>query len=266
MRTSLLAGAAALAFTAWPGPDARAQLPVTDAGSIAQLVQQVTTAKSQLDTLTSQLNTLRDTYSQVASQYSMLTRLANVNQLAPELAQQLRSMPGAGSMGQFLVGQGGIGSLGGVSSLAQQFLNRNTVYLPQATDPNAATLNDRAQQLAGVQAMAMANVQSLDARFDGLDDLKSSLDGADDLQKVASIQARMQAESNVVQTQQAQAQNLLVLAQMQDRAEQQAQDQRARQSADGLFNATRPMSQSQGTQGGTASPALSVPTFTASGP
>jgi flagellar biosynthesis chaperone FliJ len=249
------------------GPGARAQQAVIDLGAITQLAQQVGVAKQQYDTLQSQLGTLRNTYSQVASQYSMLTRLANVNQLAPELAQQLRSMPGSGNMGQFFVGSGSIGSLGGgVSGLAQQFLNRNRVYLPQATDPNAIALNERAQQLAGIQAMAMTNVQSLDARLDGLADLKTSLDSADDLQKVASIQARMQAESNIVQTQQAQAQNLLVMAQMQERAEQQADDQRARQSADGLFNATRPMSQSQGAQGGTPSAALSVPTFAASSP
>ena len=77
--------------------------------------------------------------------------------------------------------------------------------------------------------MAAANLASIEQRQANLNAMQEELQGATDIKQVASISGRIAIESNAIQGQQAQAQNLAALASAQAQADQQAALQSIRQ-------------------------------------
>ncbi|OYV67384.1 MAG: type VI secretion protein [Acidiphilium sp. 21-66-27] len=111
---------------------------------------------------------------------------------------------------------------GNVGSLAQQYYNMNKVYIPTGSDFGSTQIQQGANETANFEAIATQNLQSLEAREQELPQIQSQLNSAKTIQQVASIQARLSAEQNYVQAQQAQAQNLQLLAFEENRAGQEA--------------------------------------------
>ena len=232
----------ALVAAALAAATAHAQIPVTDVGSIAQLVQQVTTAKSQLDTLQQTYNTAQQTYQQVLGTYRVLTGFANPNGMAQGLLQPFVQNPFPSSSGLpgMLTGTTSFASTSSnLGGLAQQFSALNTVYTPSGADGTATRLNQQGTAIANILGMAMQNLQSMQQRATGLVSLQAQLDGAHDIQTVSSINARIGIEQNYIQTQSAQATTLQTAAQMQLAAVQAQAEQKQRQDADSLFANTR---------------------------
>ncbi len=204
----------------------RAQVPVIDGASLAQLVQQLGEAKQQYQELV-------DTYNQLKQTSQALAQLTNVNTLAPQLEQPLMrdSMPDTTMLPGLLDGLSPPSELGGnLGSLAQQYLHQNSVYQPQGQDFQARQMTTEANSIAGVEAVATQNLQSLQAREADLPQIQDALNRASTIQQVASIQARLAAEQDFVQAQTAQAANLQVLAAEQVQARHEAQDEAERQS------------------------------------
>ena len=228
MRHQLLIAVASAAFLAI-GSTAHAEVPVTDARSEASLVQQVMTAGKELASLQQQYNELVATYRQVASQYQMLTRFADPNGLAQELEQPfLRNpLPSVQSLPGMLTSGAGLSG----TPYAQQFLDANRVYTAPTTYQAGRLMNTQANALASIQGTAATNLQSIQERIIGLDDLQNQLNRATTIQQVASINARINAEQNYVAAQQAQAANLQTITEAQIAAQQQAQQQMVRQQA-----------------------------------
>jgi type IV secretion system protein VirB5 len=218
MKKALLAAAAVVACITL-GPGAQAQMAVFDAGNFANTLREVETAASQLAQLNAQLQQMRQ-------QYQMFTSPSNITGMLPALnAPSLQNpMPAASSMPGRIVG-----SANSLSSLGQTFYQMNHVFTATGTDPQANLLNRSAISTANIQGMAAANLASIEQRQASLNDMQTELQNATDIKQVNAINGRIAIESNAIQGQQAQAQNLGALASAQAQADQQAALQSIRQ-------------------------------------
>ena len=230
MKKALLAAAAVVACMTF-GPGAHAQMAVFDAGNFANTLREVQTAASQLAQLNAQLQQMRQ-------QYQMFTSPSNITGMLPALnAPSLQNpMPAASSMpGQI------VGSANSLSSLGQTFYQLNHVFTATGTDPQANLLNRSSISTANIQGIAAANLASIEQRQASLNDMQMELQNATDIKQVNAINGRIAIESNAIQGQQAQAQNLGALASAQAQADQQAALQSIRQGheqAAALFTGT----------------------------
>jgi conjugal transfer/entry exclusion protein len=230
MKKALLAAAAVVACMTF-GPGVQAQMAVFDAGNFANTLREVQTAASQLAQLNAQLQQMRQ-------QYQMFTSPSNITGMLPALnAPSLQNpMPVASSMpGQI------VGSANSLSSLGQTFYQLNHVFTATGTDPQANLLNRSSISTANIQGIAAANLASIEQRQASLNDMQTELQNATDIKQVNAINGRIAIESNAIQGQQAQAQNLGALASAQAQADQQAALQSIRQGheqAAALFTGT----------------------------
>ena len=202
---------------------ARAQIPVTDAGSIAQLVQQVATAGQQLQQLQQQ-------YNQMVQQYNSLAKLTNMGSLEPQLLSPLNQNPMFQDSNQalaFLNGGSGLGGAGQISSYAQTLFNQNHVYTPPGTGFLPSEMTRNANSIAGLMAAAQQLYATAQSRIAGLNGLQAQLNTAHDPKDVLDLQTRLQSEGTFIQNQQQQAQAILTLAQVQQANERERyQEQR----------------------------------------
>lgn len=230
MRKTILATTALAGWFACGGA-ANAQYPVYDNANFGQAVQAVVTAAKQLAQLQAQLQQMRQ-------QYQMFTNPTNITGMFPALnAPSLQNpMPAASAMpGQI------VGSANSLSSLGQTFYNQNHVFTATGTDPQASLLNRSAIGTANIQGIAAANLASIEQRLANLNAMQTELQNATDIKQVDAINGRIAIESNAIQGQQAQAQNLAALASAQAQADQQAALQSIRQGheqAAALFTGT----------------------------
>jgi hypothetical protein len=194
------------------GGAATAQYSVYDSSNFGQAVQAVATAAKELAQLQGQLQQMR-------LQYQMFTNPTNVTGMFPALsAPSLQNpMPPASTMpGQIA------GSTNTLSGTGQTFYNTNHVFTATGTDPQASLLNRSAIATANIQGIATANLASIEQRLANLNAMQTELQNATDIKQVTTINGRIAIESNAIQGQQAQAQNLAVLAAVQAQANQQA--------------------------------------------
>ena len=218
MKKTLLI-ATALASHLLCAPQARAQMAVFDSSNFANTLQEVRTAASQLVQLNAQLDQMRQ-------QYQMFTNPSNITGMLPAL--NMPSLQNAMPSASAITGQIA-GSANTLSSAGQAFYNLNHVYTATGSDPQAVMLNRSAVSTANIQGMASANLASIEQRQASLNDMQAELDNAPDIKQVAAINGRIAIESNAIQGQQAQAQNLAALAAAQAQADQQAALQTTRQ-------------------------------------
>jgi Type IV secretion system proteins len=218
MKKTLLAAAAIGACMTF-GPSAQAQMAVFDAGNFANTLREVQTAANQLTQLNAQLQQMRQ-------QNQMFTNPTNIIGMFPALnAPFLQNpMPAASAMpGQV------VGSTNALSGLGQTFYSLNHVFTATGTDPQASLLNRSSISTANIQGIAAANLASIEQRQAHLNEMQIELQNATDIKQVDAINGRIAIESNAIQGQQAQAQNLLAMASAQAQADQQAALQSIRQ-------------------------------------
>lgn len=218
MKKSLLTAAAVAACMTF-GPGAHAQMAVFDAGNFANTLREVQTAANQLTQLNAQLEQMRQQYQMFTSPSNIIGMLPRLN--APSLQN---SMPATSTMPGQLAGLPNT-----LSSAGQTFYNLNHVFTATGTDPQANLLNRSAISTANIQGMAAANLASIEQRQASLNDMQAELQNATDIKQVTAINGRIAIESNAIQGQQAQAQNLAALASAQAQADQQAALQSTRQ-------------------------------------
>jgi hypothetical protein len=241
-RTVLLAGAAALALiTARP---AYAQLAVEDA--LNNLWQGLNNSElvSQVAQATKTVAQLQQMYATQQQQLRSITGLTNVTGLIPSLSSGGLTQP-LPQVSQIMGLVNGTGLNGNaLSGLANGFLRQNTYYAPAApaggsTDFNSTWLASRANSTAGLQAAVTQLLQSGQTRMAALAGLRSEIDQQPDIQHMQAINARIAIEQNYATGQAAQTQQIMALAQLQQRAEQQQAEQHDRESADQLVNSTQ---------------------------
>lgn len=218
MMKTFLAAAAVVACMTF-GPGVHAQMAVFDANNFANTLREVQTAANQLTQLNAQLQQMRQQYQMFTNPSNITGMLAALN--VPSLQNP---MPAASSMpGQI------VGSPNTLSSSGQTFYNLNHVFTATGTDPQATLLNRSSISMANIQGIAAANLASIEQRQANLNEMQMELQNATDIKQVDAINGRIAIESNAIQGQQAQAQNLGVLASTQAQADQQVALQSIRQ-------------------------------------
>ena len=193
--------------------------PVYDNSNFLQSIQAVATAARELAQLQAQLQQMRQ-------QYQMFTNPTNVTGMFPALnAPSLQNpMPATSAIpGQIA------GAANTLSGLGQTFYTLNHVFTATGTDQQATLLNRSAIATANIQGIATANLASIEQRQAHLNAMQTELQNATDIKQVEAINGRIAIESNAIQGQQAQAQNLAALASAQAQANQQAALQSIRQ-------------------------------------
>jgi type IV secretion system protein VirB5 len=233
MNTRLLALAGALGVLA--AAPAHAQFGgsiVSDPGAYSRMVLQLNQAKAQLQQLQAQVQQGRQLLDSL-NVNSQVNRIAS--QLStPELRQFLPDMSSfeAPISGNF----SGLGNLG---ARASQIRAANRIYAPAAgASPSDADkfFTDSLEQSGDRAARDMALGESVGnvgaQRLQGLQQLQQSLDGATDARAVLDIQARIGAESAMIQNDQMRLQGMAMVQQAQDRLQAQRDREAARKSTE----------------------------------
>jgi hypothetical protein len=113
------------------------------------------------------------------------------------------------------------GLLGGStapSGAASTYYNQNHLYSPTDGSADSSRLISNGQSIANIMGMASTNLQAIQTRLSDLPDLEADLNAAGTITNISAVRGRIEAESNFVQAQQAQAANLQVLAGAQQRS------------------------------------------------
>ena len=109
------------------------------------------------------------------------------------------------------------------SGAAASYYDQNHVYVPTDGSAASAQLNANGNSIANIEGIASTNLAAIQQRMQELPNLESDLNTATSITQVDAINGRIAAESQFVQAQQAQAQNLQVLASEQALSQQQQQ-------------------------------------------
>ena len=199
---------------------ARAQIPVTDVGAIAQLVAEV-------NTLEQELNTARQDLAQAQQQYQSMTGSRGMQQL---LAGTVRNyLPTNGAQLQAALQGSGAGFALGAD--VRGTVSNNAVLSPQQVAALSAGEQDAVQQArryaALLQAIAQEALVQASDRFAAIQVLINAIPQATDQKGILELAARIAAEEGMLQNEQT---KLNVLGQAAQGGEW-ARRQRARERA-----------------------------------
>ena len=209
MRRILLAAAGAVLLGLGP---AHAQWAVIDATAIAREAAEAAV----------QLRTLQQQYQQLVTTYQSLAHLTNINGMAPGLSIPNIQNPFGGITPQNGIMQGGtFNGLGSAQSQAQTLYNGQLVP-PNMTQQQSAAfmgqwINQRSMSLSSIQALALTLYNAAQLRSAILPQLQNQIQSAPDVTTVAAISGRIAIEQNYLQSAQAEAAELTVLEQSQER-------------------------------------------------
>jgi hypothetical protein len=196
-------------------PNAEAQVAVIDSANLAQNIQTAAQAIVAVEQLKAQLTELENTY-------TMFTNPTNIMNMGTGMENQAieNPMPLANTV------TGLVGGTSSGSSAATTFYTQDHVYTPTDGSPQSTMLNNNAQSIANIEGIAQTNLSAIQTRLQELPNLESDIQAATSINQVTAINGRIQAESQFVQGQQAQAANLQVLATEQAQSEQQQQQEK----------------------------------------
>lgn len=209
---------------------ARAGIPVIDFTAIANLIQQVAYWQQQISAMQKQYDQLKSTKDQLTQTYDSMTGTRGMEQLLPTSDAARNYLP---SNYTDLIGTANGSSTGyaGLSSQVQAIMKANSVL----SDTQMQNLSPEMRQVVeqGRQASAMLNgmtqtaYQNTSQRFSALQQLINSIGSAQDPKAIQDLQARIQAEQNMLTNEQTKLQSLYAIAKAQDAAQQQAVRERA---------------------------------------
>lgn len=199
---------------------ATAQMAVVDHANLAQTTLAASRALSELQQLTAQ-------YNQLVATYQMLTNPIDVASMATGLNVSAiqNPLPNVSGLGGLITGQS-VPAGAGIT-----FYNQNHIYSPTDNSAASTQLVASGNTIANLQGIAATNLQAIQQRIALLPSLQAALSGAQSITEINAINGRIQLESNYAQAQQAQAQNLTVLALEQEASDRQrAQEQHAKEA------------------------------------
>jgi hypothetical protein len=193
---------------------ARAQIPVIDATNLSQNIVTAAQEVQAVIQLKNQLTELENTY-------TMFTNPTDIMSMATGLENQAveNPMPSATALA------GLVGGSVTPSGVASAYYNQNHIYTATNGSPAANQLNANGQTIANIEGLASTNLSAIQSRLQNLPNLESDIQSATSINQVTAINCRIAAESQFVQSQQAQAANLQVLASEQQASQQQQQQE-----------------------------------------
>jgi len=247
--SQLAAAVVATALTvSFPATDTTANVVTCDncallTTQLQQYMSQIQEAGQQLQQLTQQYNEAVLQYQQLVNTYNTFTHLTNLAGAVAALGQLgiQNPLPVNPWAVQQLFSGGSINGIGGISAsvtgLYNQNWNANHVYTPTGNTWYSQQLQNNSNGIAGVQSVAQQLYQSMAQRIPLMQQLESRLATASDPKTVMDLQARLQYEQSVIQSQQVQAQTLGTMAAAQFQSEQQQLQEKRQQDIDAVIAA-----------------------------
>lgn len=241
MRKLLLAGSTLVALAVPHG--ARAQIPVTDAASLAQRAwQQVETLgqwTEQARSMATQIASLNAQLRQAQAAYAAVTGVRDLGSAmyALNVVGIQNPLPIDPLAVQSLIsGQGNFsginGTLNGLQNIAA---TANRVYTPSGSSWRGQEMVTNANSLAGVQALAQRSYQAAAERLGLQNALRARLAVASDPKEVADLQAATAIVQADIASHQQQLQAVGVMAQAQTAVRVQRDDEQERRCIDKLI-------------------------------
>lgn len=220
----VLAVATLAVFVGLASP-ACAQIAVFDYKNSLQLIDQLTTAKNQLDQLKSQV-------SEAKRLYDGFNQVSDVNNLAESLATPtLRAfVPDIDTY--MAAAKGDLNALGQIGKKASAIRDANRLYTPAKDDALGQDLAASGDRAARDMALGQQAASVGADRLTGLQELTSALDAAPNARAVMDIQARLSAEQAMIQNDQMRLQGLAMAQEAEARLEAQRDRERVAAAAD----------------------------------
>ena len=210
-------------------PNAAAQMAVIDSANLGQNIQTAAQSVIAVEQLKAQLMQLEQTYQMFTTPTNILGMAAGMENQSIE-----NPMPMANAMA------GLVGGSTAPSGAAASYYDQNHIYAPTDGSTASAQLTANGNAIANIEGIASTNLASIQQRMQELPNLESDLNVATSITQVDAVNGRIAAESQFVQAQQAQAQNLQVLASEQALSQQQQQKE---QFVEDMTNASSDYSQ-----------------------
>jgi type IV secretion system protein VirB5 len=212
-------------------PRAHAQWAVIDVQALVQLMQQVQTLNQTLNTARGQLTQAQQEFQSITGSRGMQNLLSGtVRNYLPSNISELTT-----ALGQVNSGYSGL------SSAVQTALRANAVLTPQQlallppdVQGRISAWRSTAALLQGITGTALSNSST---RFAAIQQLINTIGAAPDQKSVLELQARINAESGMLQNEQTKLQSLYQVAQAQQWVNEQ-QDRETAVTEQGQF-ATR---------------------------
>ncbi|MBS0341343.1 MAG: type IV secretion system family protein [Proteobacteria bacterium] len=207
---------------------AQAGIPVIDVTAIANLVQQVMYWQQQISAMGRQLEQLQASREQLEQTYGSTTGTRGMEQLLPTSDAQRNYLPHdyKGLMG---LANGSTTEYSGLASQVQSMMNANRILSSSQMDALSPDMRqiveDGRQSSALLGAMTQSAYQNTSQRFFALQRLIDAIGRTNDPKAIQELQARVQAEQNMLTNEQTKLQSLYQLA----KAEEAAQLQRTRE-------------------------------------
>lgn len=208
-------------------PAARAQHIVHDPAAYARLVEDARTALAQL-------RALQDQVEQGKALLDSLNSVSGVNALATALGLPEVRNPLPGLQALRAAADGDLAALGDLADRAAAIRGETRLYTPPSGDLPAAeafyldSLERAGARAARDLAVGEAVGRASDRRLEGLESLRRALDAAPHARAVLDLEARLAAETALVQNEQLRLQGLALT----QAAESRLEDQRAREQAE----------------------------------
>jgi type IV secretion system protein VirB5 len=216
--------AAALVLAASVEP-AHAQMAVYDGASYAKLIEQATTALSQLHQLETQVQ-------QGQQLFQSLNQPSNVGAIASALeGPALRQLlPSVGALAT--AAQGDVAALGDIGARARAIRSASRLYTPPAGDMLGPDLEAAGMRAARDQALGEAVATGGAQRLAGLQTLQQAIDAAPNARAVLDLQARATTEQAMAANDQMRLQGLAMAQAAEDRLQAQRDRERAAAARD----------------------------------
>ncbi|CAN7660308.1 type IV secretion system protein [Variovorax paradoxus] len=211
-------------------PHAKAGIPVIDITAVANLIQQVMYWQQQISGMQKQYDQLKESKDQLTRTHNAITGSRGMEQLlpTPDLARNYLPPSYGELMGTL---NGSSASYAGLASQVQSIMKANSVLSGTQLEGLSPELRHVVEQ--GRQSAALLNgmtqnaYQNTSQRFSALQLLIDRIASAQDPKAIQDLQARIQAEQNMLTNEQTKLQSLYQIA----RAEEAAQQQRLRERA-----------------------------------
>lgn len=198
---------------------ARAGIPVIDITAVANLMQQVSYWQQQISAMQKQYDQLQAANAQLGQTYSAMTGTRGMGQLLSTSDLSRNYLP---SNYKELMStlNGSSGSYSGLANQVQSIMKANSIL--SSTQMGALSPELRQVVEQGRQASAMLNgttqtaYQNTSQRFSALQQLIDAIGRTNDPKAIQELQARIQAEQNMLTNEQTKLQSLYQVAQSEE--------------------------------------------------
>ncbi|HJS92166.1 MAG TPA: type IV secretion system protein [Steroidobacteraceae bacterium] len=202
-------------------PAAQAQWAVIDVAAINQLIQEVTTLQQALNTAQQQLSQAQSAYAAITGNRGMSLLLSGINRnYLPSNSSQLQGV---------MAGTGG--TYGSLASSVRSLVAQNAVLtreqMASLSPTEQSELQSQRNSTALLQAMTQDALSTTSTRFGQLQELINAIPTATDEKGILDLQARISAESTMLQNDEEKLGVLYEIA----RSQQEVQDEQAREQA-----------------------------------